>query len=345
MLLIYLSNFAEDRWSTVLSFSGLNKVSKKNITGSLIALALLTLIVYKLGNEADVKQNIQELIDTFQSERWGLMVAIVCMAPLSWFVESLKWRFLVRKIQVLSLGTAFASVLTGMSFAMVTPGKTGDFAGRILYLQSKSRLRGTIASLVGSFAHMLATFTIATPSFIIVYLISKDWKMLCLGLAVLISGGGLGWLYFNLHRWTFTPKKNNVFNKLITALKVLKRYNRKDLKWVVFFSCIKFCIYTTQFVLVTWLFGNELGFFVSYATAAAMFWLIMVIPSFFLADVVVRGVVAKFLFIDTGISPSSTPIFAGTYIIWLVNWVIPSILGALTLLIIRLINSFSKEGD
>lgn len=278
-----------------------------------------------------------------QADKWWLTVSILLMAPMSWITESFKWRFLIRKIQPLSLATSFASVLTGMSIAMVSPGKSGDFAGRILYLPSHARLRGAIASLVGSFGHILATFAFAIPCFLIVFFHSGDLRTLVLGVVAILAGTALAFFYFRLHRLKFSYKKKNKLNKVLTAFKILKRYDRRDLVWVIVFSAVKFCLYTTQFVLVTYLFGSDLNFFVSFVTAAAMFWLIMVIPSFFIADVLVRGYVANFLFVSTGIAISATPILAGTYIIWLINWVVPSLVGALVLLLVRLFKNNRRE--
>lgn len=322
----------------------LNKNSKKTLTGSLIAITLLAIIGYKLKGEKSLTEQLLAFGSAMQTDKWWLTLSIILMAPLSWITESFKWQFLIRKIQPLSLGTAFASVLTGMSIAMVSPGKSGDFAGRILYLRSHSRLRGAIASLVGSFGHILATFAYAIPSFLIVFFYSNDLRTLLLGVVAILAGSTLAWFYFRLHRFDFSSKKKNKLTKILTALKILKRYNSKDLRWVILFSAVKFFFYTTQFVLVTWLFGSELSFFISFFTAAAMFWLIMVIPSFFIADVLVRGAVANFLFVSTAIVASATPILAGTYIIWLINWVLPSLCGALILLLVRLFKK-NKEGD
>lgn len=307
---------------------------------------LLLLIWYKLENEEALSRHWAAFKSKFEGEQYWLMAIIVLLAPLSWIIESRKWRYLLLKIQKLSFFTALASILTGMSFALISPGKSGDFAGRILYLRSNIRLRGTIASMVGSFAHVLVTFCMAILGFGVVLIHTQDWRIWIFFFIALIAGGIIGFFYFRLHQYDFKfRKRKNWIGKIWTALKVLKRYDQRDLVRILGFSLVKFCLYTTQFVLVTYLFGSELAFGISFFTAAAMFWMIMVIPSFFIADVVVRGSVANLLFVSTGIIADSTPILAGTYIIWLTNWVIPSLVGALVLLVYRLNQPGKRETE
>lgn len=283
----------------------------------------------------------EDFKNKFQSEEKGLIVLILLLAPVSWLIESFKWRFLLHKVQKISLWTSFASVLTGMSFAIISPGKSADFAGRILYLKPNTRLRGVIASLVGSFAHILVTFFMALLGFSILLTRYQDWKIWALFATVLLSGLGITIFYFRINRFQFKAKnRKSWWGKFLLALRVLKRYDQKDLLKVLLFSLLKFCCYTTQFVLVTYVFGSKLGFGISFFTASAMFWMIMVVPSMIISDIIVRGAVAHFLFVRTGIISDNTPVLAGSYLIWFTNWVVPSLSGAFILMIHRI---FFKE--
>lgn len=324
----------------------LNKSTKKLLTGIGISALLIALIWWRLSTEDALTEHLQHIQAHFDGGNYTLIIVILLMAPMSWCIEAAKWRFILKKIQQISLPTAIASVLTGMSFAMVTPGKVGDFAGRILYLKENIRLRGTIATLVGSFAHIVVTFFLGTIGMAVVLTQHASWLEWTLFLTAITVGIGVALLFFNIHRLRFKPiNKKSWLGKLLLALKILKRYDRKDLLKIVGLSFLKLCTYTTQFVLVTFLFGSPLSFELSFFVAAAMFWMIMIIPSFFVADVVVRGVVAEQLFVKTDIIMTSTPILAGTYIIWLINWVLPSIIGALSLMVYRLVMKYRGDDN
>lgn len=324
----------------------MNKINQKLWIGIGIAVLLLILIWIRIFSEQNIAAYWTSFRKQFQSGKTGLMLVILLLAPTSWIIESLKWRFLLLKVQKISIWTAIAAVLTGMSFAILSPGKSGDFAGRILYLQSNTRWRGVVASLVGSFAHVLVTFFMAILGFSVLLLHHWDGQIFALFIIALCSGLGIAFLYFRIQKLNFKAKnRKSWWGKFLLALKVLRRYHPHDLIKVLMFSLVKFCLYTTQFVLVTYLFGSTLDFGVSFFTAAAMFWIIMIVPSMFVSDIFIRGFVAKFLFVDTGLIQDSTPIFAGTYIIWLTNWVLPSLIGALVLLINRLWHKEKTEQE
>jgi Uncharacterised protein family (UPF0104). len=72
---------------------------------------------------------------------WQLWLAVALM-PVNWALETYKWYVLVNKFQPISFAKSFESVLSGLSFAMNTPNRIGEYGGRILYLQPAFRLRG-----------------------------------------------------------------------------------------------------------------------------------------------------------------------------------------------------------
>lgn len=318
----------------------ISKNTKKSWLTLAITLTLIAIIIWQVKDRVNPTVIYNEVMtQLIPGAYWGLVLVLI-MAPMNWFFEAMKWRVLMSKVQPMKLRTAIASVLTGMSFAFISPGKVGDFAGRILYLGAAKRLRGVVATIVGSFAHVVVTCLMASLGFI--YLLSQTSLSIIwtLALVVWLMTAGILLLYFNINRFTFKKVQGRKWlNKIIIAFKILKRYDKKILLRVLFYSFLKLATYTTQFVIVTQLFGSPLSFGATYMIAAGMFWLIMVIPSFLIADVIVRGYVAHLLFVETGISASEVPVMAGTYLIWLVNWVIPSLLGALTFFIYKTWNN------
>ncbi len=60
--------------------------------------------------------------------------------------------------------------------------------------------------------------------------------------------------------------------------------------------------------------------------------MIAIIPSFLIADIGVRGFVAGLLFVNTGLASNALAIYSASYVIWLLNLVLPAIIGSLLLL-------------
>ena len=57
----------------------------------------------------------------------------------NWGIEAKKWQVLMKPIEDLSWWTACKATLTGLSFAMNTPNRIGEYAGRILYVKKENR--------------------------------------------------------------------------------------------------------------------------------------------------------------------------------------------------------------
>src|SRR5690606_16834411 len=83
---------------------------------------------------------------------WGGMLAL---AVLNWGMEAVKWRWLVAHLGSMSLLRAFAATLAGTTIGTITPNRTGEFMGRVLFLAPGHRWQGGFATLLGSIAQFL----------------------------------------------------------------------------------------------------------------------------------------------------------------------------------------------
>lgn len=259
------------------------------------------------------------------------IIFVLFLSPMNWLTEAYKWRFLLSKIKKITLFTALGSVMSGMSFALISPGKVGDFAGRILFLDSHVRWRAFFMTIVGSFSHMLVTTCMGAIG--LIYLSIRFPSPLFIGLlvgAVLMSFIGVAvFLRINALKVKARRTAKGWWRKVAVSIEVVKRYGKKDLIKVLLISLFKFMIYCSQFVLVSQMLGAELGYIETFLGACVMFWLIMAIPSFFMADVIIRGMIASLVFEQTGLLDDSLPFISASYVIWLVNWVVPASMGGI----------------
>jgi len=318
-----------------------NKATKKIVLNYVLAPVLLVLLLWliyrqmtgKGSFEADMAQVLQHL----RNAPLYLLLPILLLAPANWCTEAFKWKLLLRKIEPVKYSKALSSVLTGMAFGLVTPSKIGDFAGRILYLENKNKLRAAIATLIGNTAQTLVTFIAGIAGLIYLSIAhTGTWQIACL-VAAVISGSLLAWIYIRVDKIAAWAEGKNWLRKVIISIRILKRYSRKDLLQILAVSMFRFIIYNTQFLLVANMMGAGIPMGVGLLASAVMFWLITVIPSFFVADLGVRGYVAGLVFTDTAIATNAVAILAGSYTIWLLNWVLPAIIGSLLLLTVRIV--------
>src|SRR5690606_3920901 len=75
----------------------------------------------------------------------------------NWLLEAVKWRFLCRYIERISFWKAIQSVFCGLTWAVFTPNRIGEFGGRVLFLKPRKRVFGVVAMGVGALAQLVLT--------------------------------------------------------------------------------------------------------------------------------------------------------------------------------------------
>jgi len=318
-----------------------NKTTKKillNYTLAPLLLVLLLCLIYRQVNaRGSLTDELMQLKQHLEGSSMTMIIFVLFLAPANWCTEAFKWKLLLRKIEPVPYSRALSSVLTGMAFGLVTPSKIGDFAGRILYMEHKNRLRAAIATLIGNTAQTLVTFVAGIGGLIYLNIFYPGaWQLFCLFIA-LILGAGLGYFYMRIDKIANWAEGKEWLRKAIISIRILKRYSRKELLQVVIISLLRFCLYNMQFLIIANIMGAGIPWAGGFLVSAVMFWMITVIPSFFVADLGVRGYVAGLLFTETGMAANSISILAGSYTIWLLNWVLPAVIGSLLLLTVRII--------
>jgi hypothetical protein len=317
----------------------MNKTTKKYLVklllSPLILVVLLWLIYHQVTAKGSLQAQWQEMVTHWQSGSRLLIIIAFSLSPLNWLCEAKKWHYLINKIEPLSFAGAFASVMTGLATALVTPSKVGDFAGRILYVKNKNKLRAIFASLITSLSQTLVTFVLGLAGLIYLNIYYPgQWQLIALLVAILICAL-LGYCYFRIELLADWAERYKWLRKIVIAIRVLRRYDKKDLLRILALSALRFCIYNLQFVVFLQVFGIDASPAALLALSACMFWMITVIPSFFVADLGVRAYVANLVFVHTGIVGNSVSIIAASYMVWLLNWALAAVIGSLLVLTVK----------
>lgn len=311
----------------------MNKTTKKILLQYILAPVLLVvflwLIYVQIQKHGSFRQEWQVFYQNLNGTSLFLLIVVLLLAPLNWLVEAQKWHVLLNRIEQISIKKAFISVLSGMAFAFVTPNRTGDFIGRVLFLKKQNRLRGTIAALIGSLSQMVVTFGFGFLGMVYLHMTHPaSWTLWVLiaaaaGLAVLLLG------YINIKLLSRLSDKFRKLRSLVIALYLFKRYSRKELWKVLGIALLRFLIYNGQFLILLWAFDTQISVGAGFLLSGLMFWLITVIPTFFVADIGVRGFITTLVFINTGVVANAFSILAASYALWLINMVLPAIAGSI----------------
>lgn len=263
----------------------------------------------------------------------GLVVTLV---PLNWWLESTKWRMLVRPIQTIGRGRAFRATLAGTAIALITPNRTGEFIGRVLYLDPSGRVAGSIATILGSIAQFVITLVVGSLGLVMmmVFELPLIWTeggrtIALLALAVAIAALALLGYFFpgSMRR---VIQRIPVFQRWDHALRVLDRTGRRSLSIVLLLSLLRYGVFSGQFVLLCMAFGSGVPVHILVMTVPVIYLITTLIPTMLVSEIGVRGSIALTLLLPIGAEPIA--IMAATGTLWLLNLVIPAVVGSVLLL-------------
>lgn len=286
-------------------------------------------ILYKLNNNSNLR-DFQTL--TAKLSIWHVysaMSLLLVLMLLNWFLESLKWKYLVNSIERISLWKSIESVFCGLTWAIFTPNRIGEYGGRIFFLSPRKRVFGAIAMGVGAVAQMVITNVLG--SFAILWFIwqftdASTWVLYALFFLSSVFSLFFLLFYFNIRLLIGMLTSISFLKRFKKFIMVLARYSKRDLIVVFNYSMARFAVFTTQYCVVIQLLIPEIPFFSMVMMILILFFIQSALPSLDLLDVGVRAMTATYFF--SFITHHEVAIMASTACIWLVNLIIPAILGS-----------------
>ena len=134
--------------------------SKKTIS-FLIKIGIVVFALFFLYQQLTSKSSVEELnVDyiLLQLQQNYLVIGLVIlMMFLNWFLESLKWRFLISKIERISIKRSIRAVFSGITVSAFTPNRVGEYGGRVFCLEKADRIQGVLITVIGSMAQLVTT--------------------------------------------------------------------------------------------------------------------------------------------------------------------------------------------
>ncbi|RZF58525.1 lysylphosphatidylglycerol synthase domain-containing protein [Sphingobacterium corticibacterium] len=314
----------------------MTKQQKKylNLGIKLVIVGLATwFIVSKVNNQ----QNLREFKSLLQSvDLWtvrGTLILVVLMMLMNWAIEVVKWKYLSRRIEVISWWKAIKSVFCGLTWAIFTPNRIGEYGGRILLLKPRSRARGAIAMGVGLFAQLVLTSVFGSLSiawFIATYLPTPDSVKFGVWLLAIIYALAFMVLYFNVHWVDYLVGKFRFLRKIKPFFSILEDFTARELLYVILLSLLRFIIFTSQYVVLMLVFLPELPFVSMVLMIFILFFIQSAVPSLDIFDFSVRSFVASNLY--SYITSQEIAVMAIVSCIWFVNLILPAIIGSVFVL-------------
>ncbi|WP_245977380.1 lysylphosphatidylglycerol synthase domain-containing protein [Albibacterium indicum] len=310
----------------------LNPSLKKTLS-YLLKAGIFILVVwysYKLLTRNDALRDFRELIQSVPPTTiWLTISAVFLFMLVNWFFEALKWRYICCQFQPIRLRMAIESVLCGLSWAVFTPNRIGEYGGRVLFLRPRKRVFGVIGMLIGAVSQMVITNVlgcIAICWFVGRFMDIEGWlyAVICLFGFIYILFFLL--LYFNIsliNRWLL---KIRFLRKYKRFFDLLLRYEKKELRKIFLYSVARFIIFTLQYCILIAVLLPSIPAVQMVLLIFILFFVQSALPSLDLFDVGVRGITASYFF--GFVTDQIVAVMAITACVWFVNLIIPAIIGS-----------------
>ena len=137
------------------------------------------------------------------------------------------------------------------------------------------------------------------------------------------------------------PHSRPKIKKICSHLSILASYSGKELAKVLLLSLARYFVFTSQFYLLLILFHVQLPFVTGFVLISAVYYTMAVIPTVALTELGVRGSVSLFfigLYFDKAgqlCEPVKIGILSSSVILWIINLIIPAIIGSFFVLKLR----------
>ncbi len=306
----------------------------KKVFSYLIKISILVLaflfIYHQYLEKGDNLKHFQQLIAHISRQQVLVtMSAILLLMLVNWLLESFKWRYLTRNLEKISAWGAIEAVFCGLTWAIFTPNRLGEYAGRVLFLPNRKRIHGVFAMAVGSFGQNVITNVVGLSAglwFLASFFHINIWIYLAIAAGavgfmafLLIFFFHIQWLVNLLDRIPYIKKFHRFFD-------IMGRYTKPELITIMGFSLTRFAVFSFQYYLVIHLLIPGISIFPMMMMVFVLFFVQSALPSLDIVDVAVRNGTAAYLF--GYIVQQPVAVMAAVSSIWFINIIFPAILGS-----------------
>ncbi|MDB4539078.1 flippase-like domain-containing protein [Saprospiraceae bacterium] len=319
-----------------------------NISIKVVIVILLSYVIYQ---QVFAKENAEEIWKnflqnlTFDKIHWLFITAV--LIPINWTFETLKWQVLIKDFEKLSFGKAYQAILSGITFSLFTPNRIGEYGGRILLVKPENNWKAVIATLVGSFSQLLVLLScgiLGLLLFIYLFLEIDQWIWLSIFFVGILFTFLMLFCFYNIDLVIPIVKRIPFAYKLrrfVNDVNVLRNYSSSILSLALLFSFLRYVTYTLQYFFMLQFFGIKVSIIKGLAGIATIYLLQTSIPLPPIWDLFARGQIA--LEIWGFSSENEIGILASTFTLWVLNLIIPALIGTIFIVRINVLQSLGYE--
>jgi len=273
------------------------------------------------------------------------VLAALILIFFNWGLEAKKWQKLAVKVEPISFWQAYRAVLVGICLGFITPNRIGDYAGRIMALQSRQRLDAVGAIFLGRFCQLFITVAMGSVSlfyFLYNFLNLPGAVLLGLASSLIIVNAFLFLLFFQPGIMVTAATALPFAKTLIRYITVISTYSASELSVVLQLSLWRYGIFLSQFMLLLYAFGIHLSWWQLALGVSSTFLLKSVVPSISaLSDLGMRELSAMFFF--SLLNQNKLLVMSASLSLWFINIALPSLVGLIFVWQLKIKSSRIKQ--
>jgi len=277
---------------------------------------------------ARTKEISSAFLNSFSGDGVILCLLAIVLMGVNWGLESKKWQILMRKAEEISFVRAFMAVLSGLTLAVFTPNRIGEYGGRLLFVTPANRISSIAITVVGSISQTVVTIVaglLALPIFMEQNQYINDplfWMLFFIDIILIVA---IIYAFFNLKVIYQIVSQVQLLKKFNRHLRIIVRYQWKGLLVALAYSTLRYCVFSTQYWLLMKMFGLPIDLGTALLVIPVIFLIQTALPSIAIAELGIRGNVALNLLLPY--TNQSISVLGATFSLWFLNLIIPAVFG------------------
>ena len=315
-----------------------------NLLLKLLLLLGFAYSVYSVFVQKDFERLWDEFLNNTALFDAKYLVIALCLVPVNWVLEGLKWNTLLKPLVYVRRNTIIKAVLSGITISLITPNRIGEYVGRTAVTQSSNNWEVVISSLVGSICQLIVLFGFGLIGTIVLWHMSMEvpnYLSIFALTAFLATAVLVIYLFFHIDLLVVIIRRIGFLRKykrMRRKITLIRKYSAKTLASALFLASCRYTTYVLQYYLLLLAFQLDLTSMEGFSGIATQYLLQTGIPLPPFLGLVARGELTLLVFGNFDLNELS--ILAASFSLWLMNLLLPALLGLIILLRNNILRSF-----
>lgn len=300
-----------------------------------LKLSIISLLLYSIYRRLIAKGDIVELSKEFIANlgfpNLFFGIGVLLLIPVVILLETNIWQTVIEKVEPgVSFKKVLKSVIVGFSLYVFSPNGVAKTLAPLMVIKTKSKSNLLAAISVSEIAKQVVVF--AVGSFLGAFILQQFFDFDKNTLTLLTIGGFIlaafyVLFYFNVSYVVVLCRRIKFLKPIVKHILVLEQFDNKELLKPLLYSFVRYFFTLFQYYLLLRYFGIEVPFIIAIAAVATMYAIRTV---FFLPPSLSIFFRTELAIMFWGVySENMVGIIAIEVTLWLINVVIPALVGAI----------------